>query len=126
MSRKRKLPKGMATRLPSGNISNSDLGPDQIRKGGFSRNKDGRVDNTESRRRMLVRHINDVEAGREALEERFGQVWDTAQLGEDFIVESFLAPFVLVIHKKTQHKGTLVFQHRPRFYWEWTPEGSEA
>ena len=56
------------------------------------------------------------------LEEKFGKLWDTKALQEDFIVKSFLAPFVFVIKKSDGRSGTLTFQHNPRFYLEFTPD----
>ena len=45
------------------------------------------------------------------------QRWDTQQLQRDFIVHSFLAPFVFVTRKSDGAKGTMEFTHRPRFYF---------
>lgn len=57
---------------------------------------------------------------REELEALYGQVWNTAELTTDFTVLSFLAPAVIVIRKSDNKRGTLLFQHLPRFYWGWT------
>jgi hypothetical protein len=46
------------------------------------------------------------------------RTWTTAQLGEDFEVHSFLAPFVLVTRKADGAKGTLEFTHNPRVYFD--------
>jgi hypothetical protein len=51
------------------------------------------------------------------LAKEHGQVWNTHELQEDFDVLSFLAPFVLVVRKSDGVKGTLMFMHRPRFYY---------
>ena len=75
-------------------------------------------DSTEQIRRGLVQEINSNELTREQLEQKFCYVWDTAELSRDFSVESFLAPFVIVRDKTTGRKGTLTFQHRPRFYFD--------
>lgn len=56
---------------------------------------------------------------REELEAQYGQVWDTEQLRAEFEVLSFLAPFVMVRRKNGQ-RGSLQFQHAPRFYFDWT------
>lgn len=45
------------------------------------------------------------------------QRWDTQELQRDFIVRSFLAPFVFVTRKSDGAKGTMEFTHRPRFYF---------
>jgi len=46
-----------------------------------------------------------------------GQKWDTAELQRDFEVLGFAAPFVFVVRKSDNVKGTLEFTHRPRFYF---------
>ena len=74
-------------------------------------------DETESIRRQLVSEINTDPGSREALEARHGQVWDTDELGRDFSVEGFLAPFVVVKRRGDGRKGSLSFQHEPRFYY---------
>ena len=56
-------------------------------------------DETETIRRLQLVEINAKPGSREALEAEHGQVWDTIQLGEDFIVEGFLAPYVVVRRK---------------------------
>ena len=53
---------------------------------------------------------------REELEAKYGQVWGTKQLQEDFEVIGFMAPIVIVRVKSTNQKGSLEFQHYPRFY----------
>jgi hypothetical protein len=76
-------------------------------------------------RRIMIAHINseiesmDPALERRRLEEHYGQgkVWDTKELAEDFEVLSFLAPFVIVKHRETGQKGSLLFQHQPRFYF---------
>ena len=74
-------------------------------------------DETEEIRRKMVDEINSNAAERKALEEQYGQVWDTEQLQKDFEVVGFLAPFVVVIRHSDGIKGSLQFQHSPRFYF---------
>ena len=74
-------------------------------------------DPTENIRRQMVAEINADPNGREALEAKYGQVWDTAQLTNDFEVLGFMAPFVVVRRKSDHKKGSLQFQHSPRFYF---------
>ena len=50
-------------------------------------------------------------------EAEFGQVWDTAQLSEAFEVLGFMAPYAVVRRKSDGRKGSLEFQHLPRFYF---------
>ena len=78
------------------------------------------TDPTESIRREMVKEINAVEGGREQLESKYGQVWDTKELQNDFSVEGFMAPFVSVKRKSDNVKGTLEFQHDPRFYFNFS------
>ncbi len=82
-------------------------------------------DPTEEIRRDMQASINSEATERAALEEKHGQVWDTSQLGEDFKVHSFLAPFVICTQLSTGEKGSLMFQHSPRFYFSFEPEGGE-
>jgi len=44
-------------------------------------------------------------------------VWDTQELQRDFDVLGFMAPFVVVTRKADGKKGSLTFQHSPRFYY---------
>ena len=77
-------------------------------------------DPTESIRREMVKEINTVEGSREYLESKYGEVWNTKELQEDFFVEGFMAPFVSVKRKSDNVKGTLEFQHDPRFYFNFS------
>src|ERR1043165_3485501 len=57
------------------------------------------IDPTEDARRALVAQINREQAERDVLEIRYGQVWNTSELAEDFEVLEFAAPFVVVRRK---------------------------
>lgn len=70
-------------------------------------------DPTENIRRDLLEAINTGAILPE------GQEWNTDQLTEDFQVLGFLAPFVVVRHKATNKKGSLMFKHHPRIYFGW-------
>lgn len=74
-------------------------------------------DNTEEIRRELIEDINSNPGSREALTAVYGQVWDTQELSRDFEVIGFMAPFVVVKRKADGVKGSLEFQHSPRFYY---------
>ena len=74
-------------------------------------------DPTEHIRRDLVDAINAEPGSRPALEAEHGQVWDTSELQRDFSVKGFAAPFVIVTRKADGVVGSLMFQHRPRFYF---------
>jgi len=79
-------------------------------------------DETEGVRRVLTGLINSDPGSREALEAQHGQVWDTDEVRRDFEVTGFLAPFVSVVRKSDGLRGTLMFQHLPRFYFSFTRE----
>ena len=65
----------------------------------------------------MVDEINAVPGSREALEASHGQVWDTDELRADFTVDGFMAPMVVVRRTADGVRGTMMFQHRPRFYF---------
>jgi hypothetical protein len=75
------------------------------------------TDPTEEARRVRLTEINTQPGSREALQAQHGPVWDTAQLGEEFEVIGFLAPYVVVRRRKDGVKGSLEFQHNPRLYF---------
>jgi len=88
-------------------------------------------DETEYARRLRVAEIeaeaeaaeHEIEMGaRQRLEAKYGQVWDTRQLAQDYNVIDFLAPFVRVIRKSDKARGMLEFQHDPRFYFAFTTD----
>ena len=74
-------------------------------------------DITENARRQLVNEINAAPKGRAELEAEHGEAWDTDELGRDFEVKGFLAPFVIVRRRSDGVLGSLIFQHNPRFYF---------
>lgn len=75
------------------------------------------TDPTETIRRERLAEINAEPGSRDALEARYGQVWTTQELADDFEVVGFLAPIVVVRRKADGVKGSLEFQHNPRFYF---------
>ncbi len=75
------------------------------------------TDSTEPIRRAMTAEINSKQAEREKLESEHGQVWDTQELQADFDVIGFLAPFISVRRKSDGVKGSLMFQHAPRYYF---------
>ena len=80
-------------------------------------------DETEDVRRELVRGINSApNPDRAACEAEYGQVWDTDEVHEQFDVLGFMVPFVLVRRWSDGVKGSLMFQHSPRFYFGWTED----
>ena len=81
------------------------------------------ADETEEIRRSRLAAINrtvetdDPTTERQRLEAQYGPVWDTAQLVQDFEVLGFMAPYIVVRRKADGCKGSLEFQHMPRFYF---------
>lgn len=51
-----------------------------------------------------------------------GNVWNTSELSARFVVVGFMAPFCVVQDKQTGVKGTVEFQHSPRFYFGYLPD----
>ena len=82
-------------------------------------------DPTEGTRRERLVEINAEPGSREALEAEYGQVWDTSELGRDFVILGFMAPLVVVKRKADGMKGSLEFQHSPRLYFNWQPHEGE-
>lgn len=78
-------------------------------------------DPTETARRELVAEINAVPGSREYLEAKHGQVWDTGQMVEEFEAIGFSAPLIVVRRRVDGVKGSLFFQHSPRFYFNFSP-----
>jgi len=80
-------------------------------------------DETEEVRRSRLAVVNsaveskDPTTERQRLEALYGRVWDTSQLSDDFEVLGFMAPYVVVRRKSDGRKGSLEFQHHPRFYF---------
>ena len=71
--------------------------------------------------RTRIAEINIVPGSREDLETRYGQVWDTNQLSEEFQAIGFMAPLIVVRRNSDGQKGSLEFQHSPRLYFNWQP-----
>ena len=79
-------------------------------------------DETEAIRREMVAEINAEPGSRPDLEAKHGKVWDTTELPEDFEVLGFAAPLVVVRRRSDRVRGSLMFQHHPRFYFGFQPE----
>ena len=78
-------------------------------------------DATEFIRRERVAEINLEPGSREALEAQHGQVWTTEEMSAEFQAIGFMAPLIVVFRKSDGMKGSLEFQHSPRFYFNWQP-----
>ena len=75
-------------------------------------------DPTETIRREMVQEINHDPKSRPALTEKYGQVWNTKEMQEDFEALHFMAPLISVRRKSDCQKGSLTFQHDPRYYFD--------
>jgi len=90
------------------------------------------IDPTEEIRRRCLAEINgavesqDATAERTRLESHYGRVRDTAQLSDDFEGVGFMAPYVVVRRKFDGRKGSLEFQHAPRFFFNFVLDRSDA
>ena len=76
------------------------------------------IDPTEQIRQELAAEINYQPGSREALEVAHGRVWNTVELRNEFEVLGFAAPMIVVRRLSDRVKGSLYFQHDPRFYFE--------
>jgi hypothetical protein len=81
-------------------------------------------DPSEAGRRERLAEIMAEPGQREALEAKYGPVWDSQELNQDFEVFGFLAPYVVVRRRADGVKGTLEFRHQPRFYYGFVPDTS--
>ena len=77
------------------------------------------VDITEQLRRVRLAVLNAEPGDRQALQQRHGQVWDGRELGREFEVIGFMAPLVVARRRSDGIRGSLEFQHHPRFYFNW-------
>lgn len=50
------------------------------------------------------------------------ETWTTEEFRRDFEAISFLAPFVSVRRRSDGVKGTLMFDHHPRVYFNWAED----
>lgn len=76
-------------------------------------------DETEAFRRARQAELNAVGWPREVLEDAYGTVYSTDQLREQFEVQAFLAPLVVVKSKADGGLGSFEFQHSPRFFFNY-------
>ncbi len=68
-------------------------------------------------RRVQLAEINNDSGTRQELAKLHGRVWDTAELAKEFSVTGFMAPYVVVRRLSDGVVGSLEFQHRPRYYF---------
>lgn len=79
-------------------------------------------DPTETIRRQQTNGINAEPGSRESLEAEHGDVYDTSELQSEFTVLSFLAPYAVVQRKSDGARGSIMFQHSPRYYFGFKSE----
>lgn len=72
---------------------------------------------SEQKRRLLTQLIN--EGGVPASYD--GPLWDSDELSEEFEVQGFMAPYVVVRRRADGVRGTLTFTHMPRVYFDFVP-----
>lgn len=82
-------------------------------------------DPTELVRRQRLSEINAEPGSRASLEAQYGQVWTTDELANEFEAIGFLAPFLVVRRRSDGVKGSLEFQHDPRFYFNFHPHNGK-
>lgn len=74
----------------------------------------------EGMRLQLLAQVNEHRArDRVEAEDKYGTVWDVEEFRRDFDLVGFMEPFVVVKRKSDGKKGSLFFQHHPRFYHGW-------
>jgi hypothetical protein len=79
-------------------------------------------DPTEQARRDL---LDEMPAECVAAIGRSERVWDRDAMTAEFEVIGFLAPFVIVRRRSDGKKGSLMFTHRPRYYFGFELDHSE-
>lgn len=77
---------------------------------------------SETIRRRHAAALNLHPGTRTSLAATYGDVWNTAELSREFTVLGFMAPYVLVSRQRDGVRGSLMFQHEPRFYFGWQEE----
>ena len=80
------------------------------------------ADETETIRRQMVSEINAEPGSRLDLENKYGKVWNTDEMCQDFEAIGFAAPLIVVRRRSDRVRGSLMFQHNPRFYFSFQPE----
>jgi len=66
-----------------------------------------------------IRRVQQAVINVAPVEELVEETWTTEELARDFDVISFMAPYVIVRRKKDGVKGSLMFKHSPRVYFNW-------
>lgn len=77
-------------------------------------------------RMEMVREINSAQSDRSDLIAKYGQVWNLEQLSREFHILAFSAPFVIVRRRADECIGSILFQHNPRWYFQFMPYDGDA
>ena len=78
------------------------------------------MDESEYLRHMLIDSGKTYEMMAEAKHK-----WNTEQIQNEYVIHNFLAPFVSVTRKCDGTKGTMMFTHHPRWYFNFVPNQKE-
>jgi len=62
-----------------------------------------------------------IRSQRQAVELRYGQVWDQSEFEQDFEVVPLLKPLFLVRRRDDGAKGILSFHPTAKFFFHWSP-----
>ena len=74
---------------------------------------------TETIRRLQQAVVNQTPTDQLPIKDR---TWTTQELQEEFDVIGFAAPYVVVSSKTTGKRGTMMFKHSPRIYFNYEDE----
>ena len=79
-------------------------------------------DPTVELRKQRAREINSRPRNRLALHRDFGDVWTHQEMAQEFDIVLWICPLVIVIRRSDGIKGSLLYQHQPRFYFRFYPD----
>lgn len=66
-----------------------------------------------------ARMVETEKVNREGIPDSYdGPIWDTTEMQQEFSVEGFAAPMVVVKRRSDGVRGTLYFTHSPRRYFD--------
>lgn len=77
------------------------------------------TEETAEERAKLEAEVNATPCTLEELQRKYGQVWTVEQVEAQFEIEAFCPPLACATRRADGVRGTLVYQHCPRYYWSW-------
>lgn len=80
------------------------------------------ADTTKSIRKQMVAELNLDDNTKADLEAKHGKVWTTSEMSAEYEALGFMAPYIIVRKRETGERGSLMFTHSPRFYFNFQPE----